>query len=98
MTFSTGANRPAGWMMVLLELFGIKPHSYPGCDRNYPGPDIRIVFRDIHKLIPVMRDDPAKSPYLSVILALRKLNLGVFGLQLDPNWKELILELKTKFN
>ena len=52
---------------VLLELFGIKPHSYQGRERNYTGPDIRIIFRDIHKLIPIMRDDPSMSKYLSVL-------------------------------
>ena len=41
---------------ALLELFGIKPHSYQGRERNYTGPDIRIIFGDIHKLIPIMRD------------------------------------------
>ena len=44
-----------------------------------------------------MRDEPAKSKYLSVLQDLRKINLGVFGLQLDPNWKQYITDLKTSF-
>ena len=62
------------------------------------GPDIRIVFRDIHKLIPLMRDDPAKSQYLDVLLALRKVNNGVFGLQLNPDWQHHLASLESAFS
>ena len=78
---------------VLYDLFGIKAHSYQGWESNYLAPDIRKVLRDIHKLVPMMHDDSARAVYMDVLLALRKVNNRIFGLQLDPNWSSLISDL-----
>ena len=45
-----------------------------------------------------MRDDPARSQYLDVLLALRKVNNGVFGLQLNPDWQHHLASLKSAFS
>ena len=56
------------------------------------------MLRDIHKLVPMMQDDSARAVYMDVLLALRKVNNGIFGLQLDPNWSSLIADMKSSFS
>ena len=36
-------------------------------------------------------------PGLDVLLALRKVNNRIFGIQLNPNWSSLISDLKSSF-
>ena len=79
---------------VLKDLFGIQPHSYQGFERNYQGPEIRKVLNGLHKLYPLMRPDPIKSLYLDVFIQLRNVNTAIFGLQLQPNWKQCLDQLR----
>ena len=56
---------------VILDVFKIKAHSYQGKERKYQGPDLRLILRTVHKLVPLMREDPVKSLYLDTILKFR---------------------------
>ena len=73
---------------VIQEVFKVKAHSYQGKERNYQGPDLRLILRTVHKLVPLMREDPVKSLYLDTILNFRKINSSVFGVELLPSWRE----------
>ena len=80
---------------VLFNLYGIQPHCYQGKDRNYQGPEIRKMFSGIHKLFPLMRDDPIRKLYLDLFVGLKHVNAAVFGVNLDPNWRHLLEKLKA---
>ena len=80
---------------LLKDLFGIQPHSYQGKDRNFQGPEIRKMLAGLHKLYPLMRPDPIKSLYLDVFIALRNLNSAIFGVKLQPNWRDTLDQLKS---
>ena len=79
----------------LKEFFGIVAHSYQGRERNYQGPELRQVFRGLHKLIPRMQDHPIRKLYLEVLISMRKVNEGIFGMVLDPGWRETLEQLRS---
>lgn len=79
---------------VLKELFGIEPHSYQGKERNYQGPEIRRVMAGLHKLFPLMKEDPNKKLYFDVLLLMKKLANQLFSLDLHPEWVATLQELK----
>ena len=79
---------------VLYDLYGIRAHSYQGKERNFQGPQIRKVLVNLDLLVPLMRDDPIKSLYLDLFFKIKQFNEGIFGLQLDPNWKDHIDQLR----
>ena len=47
---------------------------------------------------PIERDDYARDVHLDVLQALRKVNIRIFGLQLNPNWYNPIADLKSYFS
>ena len=81
--------------MVLLQLFGIKAHSYQGKERNYQGPELRKMLSGIHKLYPQMRADPVRKLFLDVFIMMKKVNDGIFDLYLDPEWEQIIGQLRA---
>ena len=80
---------------VLFDLFGIQAHSYQGKERNYQGPQLRKMLANLNMLVPLMRDEPIKSSYLDVFFKIKQVSQAVFGIQLDPNWREYILQLRV---
>ena len=42
-----------------------------------------------------VEDDPIKTAYLNTLKSFKKVNEGVFGLKLSPDWKNLLHELKS---
>ena len=81
--------------VVLLNLYGIQAHSYQGKEQNYQGPEIRKVLSGLHKLMPLMRDDPIRRLYLEVLLETSRVNEAIFGLELNPSWRQLLHQLKV---
>ena len=80
---------------VLLNLYGIEAHSYQGKERNFQGPELRKMLSGLHKLMPLMRDDPMKSLYLEVFIQLKRVNEAIFGLELGPSWRQQLEQLRA---
>ena len=79
---------------TLKDLFGIEAHSYQGRERNYQGPQLRKILAGLDKLVPSMQGHP-RNLYLAAMVAMSKVNKGVFGLVLDPAWREILEEFKA---
>ena len=80
---------------VLFDLLGIQAHSYQGKERNFQGPQLRKLLANLNILVPLMRDDPIRSLYLEVLFKIKQVSQAIFGIQLDPNWREHIGQLRV---
>ena len=69
-------------------------HHYMGKIRNYQGPEIYKILRNVHKLEAHMNRVPALMLYFHTFKAFKDVTSSVFGTELSVNWRESLYILR----